>query len=46
MSSVTQRLNSSNLLTNKNGLENILEQFADEIKKPKKSTEKLELNFP
>ena len=42
-----QRLkNSYNLLTNKKGLKERLEQFADQIKKDKKCTRKLELNFP
>ena len=41
-----QRLNSYNLLTDKKGLKKLFEQFADQIKKARKSTRKLELNFP
>ena len=43
---MTQRPNSYNLLTDKNGLKNTLDQSTDVMKKAKKSTDKLELNFP
>ena len=40
-----QKLNSYNLSTNKKGLKKLLAQFADQIKKVRKSTGKLELKL-